>query len=88
MFQILNQYVNPIGLERIAWKFYFVYIVILVVECLCIYFIFVETKGMTLEEVGRLLDGPENQSASARDQIDSKSLDDKVVEERIEIAKT
>ena len=53
----MNQYVNPIGLARIAWKFYFVYIVILVFECLTIWFFFVETKGFTLEEVGVLLDG-------------------------------
>ena len=38
---VLNQYVNPIGLERLEWKFYFVYIVILVIECLCIWFLFV-----------------------------------------------
>lgn len=39
-----------------AWKFYFVYIVILVVECIVIYLFFPETKGYTLEEVGHLLD--------------------------------
>lgn len=59
MCQILNQYVNPIGLESVKWKFYFVYIVILVVEVICIWFVFVETKGLTLEEVGSLLDGPD-----------------------------
>ncbi|KAF7185310.1 Lactose permease [Pseudocercospora fuligena] len=57
---ILNQYVNPIGLERIGWKFYFVYIVILVIEVICIWFVFVETKGLTLEEVAHLLDGPDS----------------------------
>jgi 1-acyl-sn-glycerol-3-phosphate acyltransferase len=49
--------VNPIGLENIAWEFYFVYIVILVAEVLIIYFYFVETKGPTLEEIARLFDG-------------------------------
>ncbi len=48
---------NPIGLQHLAWKFYFVYIAILVVECLCIWFLFVETKGPTLEEIARLFDG-------------------------------
>ena len=33
------------------------YIVILIVECLCIWFLFVETKGRTLEEVAVILDG-------------------------------
>jgi MFS family permease len=56
---VLNQYVNPIGLTNIAWKFYFVYIVILVIEVICIWFIFVETKGPTLEELAYLFDGEE-----------------------------
>lgn len=38
---VINQYVNPIGLERLEWKFYFVYIAILIIECLCIWFLFV-----------------------------------------------
>ncbi|KAF4775974.1 hypothetical protein HER10_EVM0002342 [Colletotrichum scovillei] len=38
---VLNQYVNPIGLSSLAWKFYFVYI----------------TKGPTLEEIAVLFDG-------------------------------
>jgi hypothetical protein len=42
---IFNQYVNPVGLEALAWKFYFVYIVVLVIECLVIYFFYVETRG-------------------------------------------
>lgn len=54
---VFNQYVNPIGLEKLQWRFYFVYIGILVVECLCIWFLFVETKGPTLEEIAALFDG-------------------------------
>jgi predicted MFS family arabinose efflux permease len=42
---IFNQYVNPIGLEALGWKFYLVYIVVLVLECLAIYFLYVETRG-------------------------------------------
>ena len=53
---IFNQYVNPIGLLNLAWKYYFVYIVVLVVECLVIYFYFVETRGPTLEEIALLFD--------------------------------
>ncbi|GME23976.1 putative hexose transporter protein [Neofusicoccum parvum] len=54
---VFNQYVNPIGLEALQWKFYFVYIAILVLECLAIYFLYVETRGPTLEEIARLFDG-------------------------------
>ncbi|KAL1981045.1 hypothetical protein VTN96DRAFT_3110 [Rasamsonia emersonii] len=49
---IFNQYVNPIGLENLSWKFYFVYIAILVFECIAIWFLF-----PTLEEIARLFDG-------------------------------
>lgn len=54
---VFNQYVNPIGLENLAWRYYFVYIAILIVECLAIWFLFVETKGPTLEEIAELFDG-------------------------------
>lgn len=54
---VFNQYVNPIGLDALAWKFYFVYIAILVIQCVVIYFYYVETKGPTLEEIAILFDG-------------------------------
>lgn len=54
---VFNQYVNPIGLEHLQWRYYFVYIAILVVECLCIWFLYVETRGPTLEEIALLFDG-------------------------------
>lgn len=54
---VFNQYVNPIGLQSLAWKFYFVYIAVLVIECAVIYFFYVETKGPTLEEIAVLFDG-------------------------------
>lgn len=64
---VLNQYINPIGLSHLAWKFYFVYIVILVIEVLCIWFLFVETKGPTLEEIVQLFDGEDAQLARTED---------------------
>ena len=53
---IFNQYVNPIGIKSIGWKFYIVYIVMLTFEVVMIYFFFIETKGLTLEEVAKLFD--------------------------------
>ncbi|KAI5196084.1 hypothetical protein E4T38_08670 [Aureobasidium subglaciale] len=70
---LFNQYVNPIGLERIAWKFYFVYIVILVIEVITIYLIFPETRGLTLEEVGHLLDDDSKHSSTQSSEIEEKS---------------
>jgi len=54
---VFNQYVNPIGLEA-GWKYYILYVAVLVIECLVIYFFYVETKGPTLEEIAILFDGP------------------------------
>jgi hypothetical protein len=52
---IFNQYVNPIGIAALGWKFYNVYFVVLILECLAIYFLYVETKGPALEEIALLL---------------------------------
>jgi hypothetical protein len=54
---IFNQYVNPIGIEALGWKFYLVYVVVLIIECLVIYFFYVETRGPALEEIALLFDG-------------------------------
>ena len=54
---VFNQYVNPIGLDHLHWRYYFVYIAVLVIECLCIWFLYVETRGPTLEEIAVLFDG-------------------------------
>jgi len=72
---IFNQYVNPIGLESIAWKFYFVYIAILVFEVIIIYFYFVETKGPTLEEVARIFDGDEA-NVAGKEIVEAKVIED------------
>jgi sugar porter (SP) family MFS transporter len=52
-----NQFCNPIALEAIAWKFYFVYIGTLAAMIPTIYFLFPETKGRTLEDIAKVFDG-------------------------------
>jgi MFS family permease len=69
---VFNQYVNLIGLQNLAWKYYFVYIAILIIEVLCIYFLYVETKGPTLEEIARLFDGDDANVAGKGDLNDMK----------------
>ncbi|KAI8068592.1 general substrate transporter [Gongronella butleri] len=51
---LFNSYVNPIGLAAISWKYYFVFIATLVVQIVFVYFVFVETVGLSLEEVARV----------------------------------
>lgn len=64
---VAKNYINPIGLKRLQWRFYFVYIEILVSECLIIWFYFVETKGPTLEEIAVVFDGPKANVVDAED---------------------
>jgi hypothetical protein len=53
----LNVFANPIALEKIGWKYYILYIALLILICLTIYFVYPETKGHSLEEMARLFDG-------------------------------
>ncbi|KAI0064231.1 hexose transporter [Artomyces pyxidatus] len=56
---IFNQYVNPIALEHIEWKYYIVYCCWLAFEFVYCYLFVVETKGLSLEESAALFDGEE-----------------------------
>ncbi|KAH9214696.1 general substrate transporter [Leptodontidium sp. 2 PMI_412] len=58
---IFNQYANPVGVTNIKWKYYVVYDVWLFVELIVVYFLFVETRGASLEETAAILDGTEIQ---------------------------
>ncbi|KAH0836146.1 hypothetical protein AYO21_04845 [Fonsecaea monophora] len=52
-----NQFVNPIGLQDITWKYYIVYVVWLAVETSVIFFVYPETRGPSLEEVAVIMEG-------------------------------
>lgn len=52
-----NTFVNPIALEAIAWKYYFVFLAFLIVMLVSVYFWYPETRGVTLENVAWLFDG-------------------------------
>lgn len=52
-----NTFVNPIALENIGWKYYIVFIVMLVAFGLTAFFFYPETKGHTLEQMAVLFDG-------------------------------
>jgi MFS family permease len=75
---VLNQYVNPIGLDNLQWRYYFVYIGILVFECLCIWFLYVETRGPTLEEIAQLFDSKGADVGISR--FDHRKLEDAATE--------
>lgn len=54
---VFNQMVNPIGMENLAWKFFIVYVVWLVIETTTVYFFFPETQGPMLEEMALVIEG-------------------------------
>ncbi|KAI1262649.1 general substrate transporter [Xylariaceae sp. FL1019] len=52
-----NQYVIPIGFDGIGWRFYIVGVVWNIFVAVLIYFTFIETKGLTLEQVEQRFSG-------------------------------
>ncbi|KAH6949692.1 MFS transporter [Ilyonectria sp. MPI-CAGE-AT-0026] len=52
-----NQFVNPIGLDSLQWRYYLVYVILLAVETSIIWLIYPETKGVSLEEVAVVMEG-------------------------------
>ncbi|KAB8073073.1 hexose transporter protein [Aspergillus leporis] len=55
-----NQFVNPIALKAIAWRYYAVYIGILVFYFCFIFFLFPETKRLSAEDASRAFDYDRN----------------------------
>ncbi|KAK5170694.1 uncharacterized protein LTR77_005284 [Saxophila tyrrhenica] len=58
---VINNYVNPIPLDGAwsgeEWKLYCVYTAWIALELVFVWFLYVETKGPTLEEIARIFDG-------------------------------
>ncbi|KAI0763426.1 hexose transporter [Trametes elegans] len=52
-----NQYVNPVALSSLGWKYYIVYCAWIAFEVVFLWFFIVETKNRTLEETAALFDG-------------------------------
>ncbi|BEI87256.1 hypothetical protein CcaverHIS002_0706020 [Cutaneotrichosporon cavernicola] len=55
---LINTFLNPIALEALEWKFYFVFLGVQVLVTALIYFYFPETQGHSLEEIAVIFDGP------------------------------
>ena len=63
---VVNTYGISVGIAKIGWKLYLVYIVWICVEIVCIYFFAVETNGKTLEEMSEIFDSPNPRKASTK----------------------
>lgn len=51
-----NTFVNPIALDAIQWKYYFVFIVVLVAMLATVWFYYPETRGHTLGNMAWIFD--------------------------------
>ena len=51
--------VNPVALVAIGWKYYIIFLVTDAIQLIIAYFIVVETKGLTLEDIAIVFDGEE-----------------------------
>ena len=71
-FSFIWLYCYPIAVENIGWKFFIINAAWNFIGVLVIYFFFIETNGLTLEEVDRLFDS--DSAAGSRMEIISGRL--------------
>ncbi|GAA5998046.1 uncharacterized protein JCM10292_002285 [Rhodotorula paludigena] len=72
---VFNGFVNPIALEQIGWRYYFVWMATLTFYLVMAILFFKETRGLSLEEVGMLYDRPDNDRADKKQAILSELRD-------------
>ncbi|KAF5004378.1 hypothetical protein FDECE_9125 [Fusarium decemcellulare] len=77
-------YINPIALDAISWRYYIVQCVFNGLLIVIIYFTYVETQGMTLEEIAVLFDGeqPFREASEMASAVAEKTAVDEVRSER------
>ncbi|KAK0934287.1 hypothetical protein LTR29_014143 [Friedmanniomyces endolithicus] len=60
-----TNYVNPVALEKIIWKYYLCYIIWLAFQSVVVWWKYVETKGRSLEAVAICFDGDDAKLGAA-----------------------
>ncbi|RSM15142.1 hypothetical protein CDV31_005076 [Fusarium ambrosium] len=77
----INSYLSPIGIGAIGWRYYLPCVFWNLLLLVIIYFTFVETTSMTLEEIATIFDGDEafeNAAAAVGEDLNMKN--DEVIE--------
>jgi sugar porter (SP) family MFS transporter len=70
-FTLIATYAIPVGLERMAWKFYLIFVPWVLVEIAVLWLVYPETKGPSLEEIAFIFDGQDaNMSVTAKGDIE------------------
>jgi MFS family permease len=84
---LFSGYVNPIALAAIGWKYWLVWVFVLVSNFTIIYFFYPETKNLSLEEVSRVFDhaplaesdggetGSERREKSSANSVEVRNMD-------------
>jgi len=62
--QSFNQFANPVALDAIGWKYYFVYVAVLVVYFGLFYMTIRETRGLTTEAAAVLYEDDDFKEAA------------------------
>lgn len=72
-------YINPVALDALSWRYYIIQCVFNAVVFGVVWFTFVETKGLTLEEIAGVFDGSEAfENAVAAVEADMRKAEGKV----------
>ncbi|KAH8590035.1 general substrate transporter [Bisporella sp. PMI_857] len=69
-FSLLSTYAVPVGLQRMAWKFYLIFVPWVIIEFVVVFLVFPETRGPTLEEIALIFDSPEKTGLSIKRVLD------------------
>ena len=87
-----NQFVNPVGMDSLGWKYYLVYVGWLLVEIVVFWWLYPETKGYTLERIQEAfgedvkLDGPEEKGKTMDVNDEDSTHVEKVAHSTVNVA--
>ncbi|KAM5352963.1 hypothetical protein ACJ41O_005685 [Fusarium nematophilum] len=85
----INAYMSPVGIEAIGWRYYIPTCIWNAILILVVFFTFVETTGMTLEEIAVLFDGSEafeNATVAVGYDLDKKQGEPAILTHQVEKA--
>ncbi|EAW16705.1 sugar transporter (hexose transporter [Aspergillus fischeri NRRL 181] len=77
---MFNTFVNPIALDAIGWKYYFVFVAVLVAYEFTVYFYYPETRGYSLEEMAVIFDKEAAEAHGSMRDRDEKNGSTELVE--------
>lgn len=86
-----SNYVNPVGLTRLTWKYYVVYICWLAIQSVVVWLFYIETKGRSLETIAVCFDGEDAKvggaggTAKAQELLQALHQDENVKDDAVDL---